>query len=121
MAKDGPTRTLKRPNWLDDVSTMKSCSTAHLPPSPTNELQHTSGTQAKDQGTGPGKEEAMRTVWALKNSQAQGICKITPNVIKECEKCGLGWLTLVIQRTRWTEAIPEDWRREIKLPFYKGN
>ena len=70
--------------------------------------------------TPPTCREVHRAIYRLKDGKAPGLCNITAEMLKAAGPDGVEWLTTIC-RSAWEQGnIPEDWRKGIILPFYKG-
>ena len=68
----------------------------------------------------PSSAEVQRAIHRLKDGKAPGLCNITAEMLKAAGPDGIEWLTAIC-RTAWEQGIiPEDWRKGVILPFYKG-
>jgi len=56
----------------------------------------------------------------MKNNKAAGICNIPAELPKYGSSSCTEWLTRIFQVAWKTGTIPEDWKKGIVLPFYKG-
>jgi hypothetical protein len=56
----------------------------------------------------------------LKNGRAPGLCNTTAEFIKAGGDALMEWLTHIVNVVWVQEHLPDDWRRGIILPFWKG-
>ena len=68
----------------------------------------------------PTLAEVHAAISRLKNGKAPGICNIPPELLKAAGPSGVEWLTAICAHAWTTGHIPDDWRRGVILPFYKG-
>ena len=68
----------------------------------------------------PTQTDISNAISRLKNGKAPGICKISPEMLKYGEPLTSSALLPLFDLIWNTEEIPEDWRRGIILPLYKG-
>ena len=68
----------------------------------------------------PTLAEVLTAIARLKKGKAPGICNIPPELLKAAGLSGAEWLTDICARAWTTGHIPDDWRRGVILPFYKG-
>jgi hypothetical protein len=54
------------------------------------------------------------------NKRAPGICYITAEILKHGNDYMIQWLTDVFNAVWENESIPEDWKKGVILPFWKG-
>jgi len=64
--------------------------------------------------------EPEETLMEAENGKAPGICSITAELLCNGGPTLISWLTNVICRAWDTEIIPDDWKKNIIFPFYKG-
>ena len=64
--------------------------------------------------------EVRAALTKLKNAKAPGICGITAEMLKYGGNNMILWLTDIINHVWVYETLPDDWRRGIILPFWKG-
>jgi len=64
--------------------------------------------------------EVNRAITRLSLHRAPGICGISAELLKAGGVCCTQWLTQVICKAWETGCAPDDWKRGIILPFYKG-
>ena len=68
----------------------------------------------------PTIEEVDKAISRLRSRRAPGICGITSELLKTGGICCSEWLTNVICKAWESGSAPDDWKRGIILPFYKG-
>ena len=68
----------------------------------------------------PTIEEVDKAISRLRSRRAPGICGITSELLKAGGICCSEWLTNVICKAWESGSAPDDWKRGIILPFYKG-
>ena len=70
-----------------------------------------------------GKIEAEEVVGALrkmKEGKAAGPSEVVAEMIRAAEELGVEWMTDLCNTIIVEERIPEDWKRSILIPVYKG-
>ena len=95
----------------------------HPPSVPPDDLVQAAATAMPDDSISchePTEDEVAWAMKRLKSGKAPGICGITAEMLKASGAAGLQWLTKVIQAVWRSGSIPEDWRKGIILPLYKG-
>jgi len=68
----------------------------------------------------PSEHEVAKALSHLKNGKATGVCNLLAELLKNAGPDGIKWLTAIFQSVWSSGNIPDDWRRGIILPFYKG-
>ena len=93
----------------------------HAPPS--TELQQAAATAEVDHTIDcepPTEDEVQQAMRSLKNGKAPGVCNISAEMMKSSGPAGVAWLTSIFKAAWNTGQLPDDWRKGIILPFYKG-
>jgi len=62
----------------------------------------------------------IQALKSLKNGKAPGICNNTVEMLKSSGCTGVTWLTTLFTAAWTSGQLPDDWRKGIILPFYKG-
>jgi len=90
---------------------------------PSDELQQGAATTPENSDVScasPSEDEVLAALGKLKIGKVPGICNIAPEMLKAGDPSMVSWLTSLF-RPKWEkEQVPEDWKRGIILPFYKG-
>ena len=108
----------KLQRWKEYYSELLNC-----PSAPSCELQEAAAQANPDvtiDCTPPSSAEVQRAIHRFKDGKAPGLCNITAEMLKAAGPDGIEWLTAIC-RTAWEQGIvPEDWRKGVIVPFYKG-
>ncbi|XP_065318908.1 uncharacterized protein LOC135926902 [Gordionus sp. m RMFG-2023] len=77
---------------------------------------------AKVEGPGCkfGKDEKKRAVKKMKKGKASGLTMVVLEIFKGSKDLGIEWLMNLANQIVTEGTIPEDWRRSIIIPIYKG-
>jgi len=68
----------------------------------------------------PSEPEVSRAIAKLRNGKAPGICGIPGELLKHGGPAVVCWLTQIFKCIWASGHVPDDWRKGIILPFYKG-
>ena len=65
-------------------------------------------------------DEVMEALKEMKGGKAAGVDNITPEMIKEEGKEMVGWMCKLFNKAFVKRGVPEDWKKAIIEPVYKG-
>src|SRR5277367_2095428 len=65
-------------------------------------------------------DEVMEALKEMKGGKAAGVDNITPEIIKEGGEEMVGWMCKLFNKAFVERGVPEDWKKEIIAPVYKG-
>lgn len=112
-------RTEKLQRWAEYYSSL-----LNRPPAPPSADLEQAAERAEVDETiccsPPTEAEVQRAMKSLKNGKAPGICNISAELLKSSGPAGVAWITSIYAEVWSSGCIPDDWRRGVILPFYKG-
>lgn len=68
----------------------------------------------------PTEHEIAAAIWRFKTRKAPGVCSISADILKAGGTACVTWLSHIFCKVWDNGEAPDDWKKSIIVPFYKG-
>lgn len=68
----------------------------------------------------PTEHEIAAAIWRFKTRKAPGVCSISADILKAGGTAFVTWLSHIFCKVWDNGEAPDDWKKSIIVPFYKG-